>query len=143
MRAGPLIQRCLDARGGYHLLLAKPVDDELNCFPCGHGFSPLLTILGQFQRKYAGGVSYIRRWQAPQARRHRTPIPSGHAPRMGCRSVLRDQCRGRECDGDSPRWRRAFGACHRLMSITPPACGSDVYPPRLDTPEDRQHPIGT
>lgn len=42
---------------------------------------------------------------------------------MSARKV-RDPCRGRMLITIGFRWRRAFGACHRLMSVTPPAWDS-------------------
>jgi hypothetical protein len=38
--------------------------------------------------------------------------------------TVRDPCRGRMLMAIGFRWRRAFGACHRLMSVTPPAWAS-------------------
>src|ERR1700686_2613597 len=38
--------------------------------------------------------------------------------------TVRDPCRGRILMAIGFRWLRAFGACHRLMSVTPPAWAS-------------------
>src|SRR6185295_5053288 len=74
---------------------------------------------------HAGGVTEISRWSAPKARHHRSCGMTGHAPRRGAvRVELREwtrPLRGRSDCGHGIRWWRAFGAYHRLISITPPA----------------------
>jgi hypothetical protein len=70
--------------------------------------------------EHAGGVPNISRWQAPQARRHRIPIPKESHPGRGAGGLSATPA-GVEETGPSYRWRRAVGACHRLISGTPPA----------------------
>ena len=96
---------------------------------------------------YAGGVPEISRWQAPKARRHRFrgakthPTPEGSWRGAGTPAGVRCSCR------TLTRWRHAFGACHRLMSVTPPACTTSragwrilgavrCARPNVDRPED-------
>jgi hypothetical protein len=69
---------------------------------------------------HAGGVQEISRWQAPQARSHRITIPNGSNPGRGDGELSATPAGVGET-GLGNRWRRAFGACHRLISNTPPA----------------------
>gem|GEM_PF-646466 len=69
---------------------------------------------------HAGGVQEISRWQAPQARSHRITIPNGSNPGRGDGELSATPAGVGET-GFGYRWRRAVGACHRLISFTPPA----------------------
>jgi len=79
-------------------------------------FAATLTI-----ELHAGGVPDISRWQAPQARSHRSTGPPDFCTPEGCRRTVRDPGGVGGWGAILIRWLRAFGACHRLMSDTPPA----------------------
>jgi len=82
---------------------------------------------------HAGGVLDISRWQAPKARSHRIQRRHRFAPRQGCRSASATPAGVEFHIALFPGGCTPFGACHRLMSVTPPAW-SDIYdrlPPQL------------
>jgi hypothetical protein len=74
---------------------------------------------------HAGGVQEISRWQAPQARSHRIAIPNESHPGRGAGESFATPAGVGETE-PWYRWRHAFGACHRLISVTPPAWATSI-----------------
>ncbi len=69
---------------------------------------------------YAGGVSDISRWQAPNGAPPPEPAQSNFDP-SGVAFAPVAPLPGCQTGPSRSRWRHAFGICHRLMSDTPPA----------------------
>ena len=82
------------------------------------------------EAKHAEGMPEISRWQAPEGRRHRIPIPTMLHPGRGAGAPSATPAGVGIWTVIRNRWRRAFGACHRLISATPPAWAAG-FPLRL------------
>ena len=70
---------------------------------------------------HAGGVTDISRWQAPKGVQPPGNKAIWNSTPAGVAEALRHPCRGANRWRLWIRWLRAFGACHRLISSTPPA----------------------